>query len=306
MECKAITIDDKAIFETYLKINEYHNSEYNFTTLFAWQEAYKIKYTILHNCLCIFGEDQGEEYAYFPLGEKHDVSKALCCIFKYFKEKDRVFRLISLSEKMLCFLREKKLEEQFDILPQRGFFDYIYKREKLVTFSGKKLNAKRNHLNYFYNNYKYEFMDITNENEAACQEKLSDLIFSRSLDSQAEFIATMKILKNRETIGLIGKVLYVQGEIVGIILGQYHHGMALIEIAKADIDYRGASVALFQLFLKDNLTDCEEVNLMEDLGLEGLRKVKLSYKPEYLIEKFSLIAKPDLLIDESELCHTLE
>ena len=291
MELKNITIEDSELFKKYLNINKYYNSEYNFTTLFAWQEAYKIRHTIIHDCLCIFGEDSGREYSYFPLGEKQNVEKALCFIRQYFRDNNKTFLLISLSEQMLASIVEENLTEQFKILPQRGFYDYVYEAEKLITFSGKKLNAKRNHLNYFYNNYEYQFVDLTKENESACEEKFRQLIFDRSLDSSSEFLATMKILKNRDKMDLIGKVLYVDGKIIGIILGQYHHGMALIEIAKADIDYRGASVALFQLFLKDNLTDCKEVNLMEDLGIEGLRKVKLSYKPAYLIEKFSLEEK---------------
>jgi hypothetical protein len=75
--------------------------------------------------------------------------------------------------------------------------------------------------------------------------------------------------------------------LAGVIIAQNHHGTALIHIAKADVEIRGASVALFAYFLRENLTECEYVNFMEDMGIEGLRQMKESYYPEFLIEKFS-------------------
>lgn len=286
---KPISIEDKEIFDKHLSINRYNNSEYSFTTLFTWQEAYNLRYDIINNCLCVFGGEKNKEYCYFPLGEKQYVADAFSEIYDYFKISKQKFRLISVSEEMLSFFETEK--DNFEIIPQRGFWDYVYNIENFTTLKGKKLHGKRNHFNYFINNYKYDLVGITPDNEDICIKKLEDWISERSLEPKAEFLATTKALKYRDELALIGKLLYVENEIVGIILGQYHHDIALISIAKSDVSYRGASVALFNLFLKDNLTDCSEVNLMEDLGIDGLRNVKLSYNPSYMVEKYFLKAR---------------
>jgi hypothetical protein len=40
------------------------------------------------------------------------------------------------------------------------------------------------------------------------------------------------------------------------------------------------------LFVKNEFADLTWVNREEDMGLEGLRRAKLSYNPAYLIEKY--------------------
>ena len=39
-------------------------------------------------------------------------------------------------------------------------------------------------------------------------------------------------------------------------------------------------------FVKNDLKDVRYINREEDMGLEGLRKAKLSYYPAYLIDKY--------------------
>ena len=287
-EFKQFTIQDRAVFLEYLSINNYTNSEYNFNTLYAWQDSYNLKYAIIEDCLCITGSHKGRPYAYFPIGEKENVARALDALGGWFKALGSPFVIISLSRKMIETIEEIGLNFAYTLEPKRSFFDYIYMRESLVTLSGKKLHGQRNHFNYFEKNYTYDFAAITPENETECLEKLKSFIFGRSEDSAEEFAATKKLMLNRDELGLVGRCLIIDGSIAGVILGEEHAGKALIQIAKADIAYRGASVALFKLFLEENFTECEKVNFMEDLGLEGLRKFKLSYNPVYLHEKFTL------------------
>ncbi|MDR2939819.1 MAG: phosphatidylglycerol lysyltransferase domain-containing protein [Clostridiales bacterium] len=280
---KSIEIDDKDIFQKYYDINKDVSSEYDFATLFAWEEMYATQYAEVNNCLCVRNMDG---YMY-PIGKKADVKPALIKLKEDAASINRKFKLISITERMLGELKEFNIcDNKFDVISRRDLFDYIYLRENLATLSGKKLHGQKNHYNFFVKNNGYEFVDIDGTNENGCIEKLKGLIFERSLNPEKELFATLKVLKYRGQLGFISKCLIVNGEIVGIIMAEKQHGTMLIQIAKSDVKYRGAAVALFKLFCESYFTECEYVNFMEDMGIEGLRKMKLSYSPVKMVEKY--------------------
>jgi len=288
---KKVTMDDKEIINQYLDINKFKNSEYNFTTIMAWQFVYETHYTITDDCMILKGFEDNRAYFYFPLGKPENIKSALHSLMKHCEALDIPLSLINASAEMLDILVDIGMRDLFDLDCRRDAADYVYKREKLVTLSGKKLHGKKNHLNFFNNNYESELVPIDDSNIEACEELLKIEITERSTRPFEELNSTFMALRYRDEFGLIGRALFADGNLAGVILAERHHEFALIQIAKANISYRGASVALFQKFLADNLTDCEYVNFMEDLGLEGLRRAKLSYDPEYLVEKCILHLK---------------
>jgi len=65
----------------------------------------------------------------------------------------------------------------------------------------------------------------------------------------------------------------------------------MLNIEKANGEINGLYTYLRQLLIKDIFSDFKYVNAEEDIGSEGLRKSKLSYKPLYLFEKFNIEEK---------------
>jgi len=288
---KKVTMDDKDLINQYLDINKFKNSEYNFTTIMAWQFVYETHYAITNGCMILKGFEDDRAYFYFPLGKPENIKFALLSLMEHCMALDIPLSLINASAEMLDILKDIGLFGMFDMDCRRNSDDYIYKREKLVTLSGKKLHGKKNHLNFFNNNYESRLVPIDESNIEACEELLKIEIAERSTRPFEELNSTFMALRYRDEFGLTARALFADDELAGVILAERHHGVALIQIAKANIAYRGASVALFQKFLAQNFEDCEYVNFMEDLGLEGLRRAKLSYDPEYLVEKCILHLK---------------
>ena len=60
---------------------------------------------------------------------------------------------------------------------------------------------------------------------------------------------------------------------------------AVIHFEKGDTSHVGIYARINQLFVHDHLQGTEYVNRQEDMGLEGLRKAKLSYHPDLMQEK---------------------
>ena len=282
---KNIEASEYGLFKKHIDINKFLNSEYSFSTFFCWQHASRMDYTIIENCICVRGDWQGESYYYFPLGEKNDIQRAIIKLMDYCKSNGKQFILMNMSGQMIEYFEEFGLDKYFIKEARREFFDYVYKREKLITLSGKKLHGKRNHFNYFVANYDYSLEDITPENEDGCREMLKRSIEGRSEDVDGEISITMNAFDNRDEINLISGALMANGKVAGVILTEDFYDMPVIQIAKADTGVRGAPVALFKLFFEKKLTS-EYVNFMDDMGIEGLRQAKMSYAPDFFIEKY--------------------
>ena len=288
---KKVTFNDKETISHYLSINKFKNSEYNFTTIMAWQFVYETSYTIEHDCLLLRGMSDGKAYFYFPLGKRENVRSALQSLIDHCREASLPLALINVSSEMLAILEYADMLDLFEREDRRDAADYIYRHDKLVTLSGKKLHGKKNHLNYFNNTYDSKLVPIDESNIEVCEKMLKLEITERSTRPCEELNATFMALRYRDALGLVGRALFADGNLVGVILAECHHDTALLQIAKANIEYRGASVALFQMFLATHCDQCEYVNFMEDLGIEGLRRAKLSYDPDHLIEKSILHLK---------------
>ena len=81
--------------------------------------------------------------------------------------------------------------------------------------------------------------------------------------------------------------MYVDDEIVAFTVGEERSpDTALIHIEKADINYKGAFAAVNCEFANMLAPKYKFLNREEDMGIEGLRKAKLSYKPEFFTDKY--------------------
>ena len=288
---KKVTMDDKDLINRYLSINMFKNSEYNFTTIMAWQFVYETAFTVEQDCLLLQGHSDNRTYFYFPQGERDKVKQALHSLIEHCNALGLPFSLVNVSCAMISILEDIGMLDLFEREERRDTADYIYRHDKLVTLSGKKLHGKKNHLNFFNNNYNSRLEPIDETNIHVCEKMLKQEIAERSTRPYEELNATFMALRYRDELGLVARAMFADDELAGVILAERHHDIALIQIAKANIAYRGASVALFQKFLSEHFIDCEYVNFMEDLGIEGLRRAKLSYDPDHLVEKSILHLK---------------
>ena len=75
-------------------------------------------------------------------------------------------------------------------------------------------------------------------------------------------------------------VLIVDEKIIGFTLGEITpSNVGIVHIEKADVQYNGSYTKLMNMFAKTVLKDTKLINRQEDMGDEGLRQSKLSYRP---------------------------
>jgi len=98
------------------------------------------------------------------------------------------------------------------------------------------------------------------------------------------------ILTNFEKLDFKGGVLYANGEICAFTVSeQLTKDMAVIHIEKANTDFNGAFAAINQMNLENTWSHLKYVNREEDLGIEGLKKAKKSYRPCRMIDKYKAV-----------------
>ena len=102
-----------------------------------------------------------------------------------------------------------------------------------------------------------------------------------------EMIGIRKQITNYDKLGITGTVIRVDGNVrafcYGIPLNRDYYDV-LIE--KGDREFPGIYRVLRQESTKLNVTGEKYINFEEDVGVEGLRRLKESYCPEFMIEKY--------------------
>lgn len=174
------------------------------------------------------------------------------------------------------------------------WMEYLYDIDKFIGFPGKKMEKKRNHLNFF----KREFAGC--EIKAIGSDDIADIIaftakFAAEHDDSPlrryEIKQTLDVLHDFGLYPFDGIVVRDGGKVIGYAFGERIGDTLLVHVEKGDIEYRGVYQALaseFCAMMKARYPELRYVNREEDMGFDDLRKSKLSYHPTLLIRKHLL------------------
>ena len=287
--CK-ISTKDIVRFNKYREKDPSNASESSFTTFFIWDNYYNLECSENGEFFFLRFNIKNKEPSYFfPIGNGN-IKKAIDELSEYAASKGEklCFRLVSKENKEKLI---KLFGDRFSVKESRDSFDYVYLTEKMISLSGKKLHSKRNHLNYFLENYSFTYEKVTEKNLLdECAQKAYELIMAKEKNKNPFELGAMKsYFENYFDFNQTGAVIKVDGEIAAMSFGEkISEDTALIQIELADENYRGAYQAINKLFCENEWNSFTYVNREEDMGIEGLKKAKMSYQPVFLVEKYYL------------------
>ena len=229
----------------------------------------------------------------FPIGNS-EPTEAIEYLIDYSKSKGECLKFVNVTKEFKDFL-EEKFPDRFDFVENRAFADYIYSVDDLINLSGKKYHKKRNHLSNFKKRYNYAFEQITSANLHECFEMYEVWLKNKNAENDEnydEYSAIKRAFDNFEKLGFVGGALRVDGKIEAFTMGEALTSETFCtHIEKANTDIVGSYAAINNEFAKNCLATFKYVNREEDMGIEGLRKAKLSYYPAILLEKDKAILK---------------
>lgn len=302
MECeiKTIELEDYKKLDYYYKLRRPESADSNLLDLYLWGNCYPTWYFVNDKGLMwVAQSEDGQYYSTVPCCREEDLKECFLETQRYFNE--------VLHKKMTMYVVDKAAvdildlpEEEYVVIPDRTYFDYIYDAEKLRTFSGKKYHKKKNHLNAFKREYegRYQFKFLDANNKTEILEFLEKWKDTKKDSEEHEFIDSeavgIKYLLDNEAVFdfKIGGV-YIDGKLEAFTIGNYYseEDMVYIPVEKANPEIRGLYPYICSQFLIEAFPDAGKENREDDMGLEGLRKSKLSYNPIYMIEKYTIIQK---------------
>lgn len=286
LKFKKTEIEDIEVFKKYIGFSGELSCESAFVNLLIWQSAYNNMWAEEDGQL-IIKSGKGEDSSYrLPFGD--DFIKGIQLIREYSGEKYPDF-WAQEGKRLDNF--KAHFGDKYVFEENRDAFDYIYLRSDLADLSGKKYHSKRNHISAFSKKHDWVFKPITPDNTAdvkLCAEKW----YKENADKEDKYLRCEKrgiytILDNMELLGVRGGAIYVGGDVVAFTLGSCISDEIFdIHIEKALPDYAEGYTVINREFAR-TLTEYKYINREDDMGLEGLRRAKLSYKPSILLKKYA-------------------
>ncbi len=299
MRLKALTLKDKNLFRKYLNLEKHALAVYAFENIYIWKKFFDIRWAVIDDSLCVFFRDAIGCFLYLPpLARK--VNPAVI---------EQVFRVMSVENKNPSLAHIENIEERDVALYQSLSYevkerscDYLCRRTDLAFLKGEAFKHKRAASNHFTKHYCYEYFPYADRFAEDClslheywkkqrmQDHMDPLYRGMLEDSGLSF---KSFLDNYAHFNCVGRIVKVDGRVCGFSFGYPLNSQTfciLFEIT--DLSIKGLAQFIFRQFCSE-LKDYTYINIMDDSGLENLKKVKLSYRPIKLIPSYTARKKHD-------------
>lgn len=294
IEFRPVRLEDRATIERFTMSSDITNCDLSFANMFCWQEVYHSAWAIVDGFLVIrFHIDGGDRLGYMqPVGEG-DCARIIPALREDAHAHGQRLRIIGLTDRGREMIRQMHIG-QFAFESDRALEDYVYAADDLRNLPGRRYQPKRNHINRFmaeYPDYRYE--ELTPDRFDECMQLERE--WRRNHEGHtselcAEQRAMQRAFAHFAELGMTGGCIYVGERMVAFTYGSAVNDHTFdTHVEKADTDYDGAFTVINCLFARHLPERFTLINREEDLGIEGLRRAKLSYHPAVIQHKFTAI-----------------
>ena len=297
-----MTIAARSALEPYYHQYGEGSCQHSFVSSFCMSGKYGDQVCVLDGFLYTLrsGLCSATERVYlFPLGERNRedaFGRAVENVLLDAREHGCRLRFETVTESAAEFLL-RLFPGRFLIEENRDCAEYLYTYEKLALLPGHGMASKRHDISTFERQYagRYEVRRIRTEEQVEeirpFQAWWKEMKMARQEDVQLalEDGAIRRGLDHFFELGLSGILVYIDGRLSGYAYGApLSDGCYDVMIEKGDRSVPD----IYKILNRDLVRLCcggtAWINREEDLGVEGLRRAKLSYKPDRLIRKFSV------------------
>ncbi|MCI8496802.1 MAG: DUF2156 domain-containing protein [Clostridiales bacterium] len=197
---------------------------------------------------------------------------------------------------------QSQLEEiypgKFEFTPYRFGDDYVYESSSLIELKGRKLHGKRNHIARFMDNNSWSFEELDESNLDDCRDMMQQWLEANQdsgTDYSDEVLAIGDAFDHFFELEFSGGLIRVDGNVVAFTMGEpLNDDTFVLHFEKAFSHIQGAYPMINREYAARKLSGYRYINREEDMGLEGLRRAKMSYQPAFLVEKSFAVWRDEL------------
>ncbi len=288
-----IDLGMKPYFDGLLTLQAPLASEYTFTNIFIWRHLYRFRACSLDGALCIKGVDRsGVEFLMIVAKDTGAYVDTVQRISDRYRRESGTVRLFRVEERFV-----EPLKRTFPAMTtedDRDNSDYVYLSSDLIDLKGRKYDGKRNHIKRFRERYTYDYAPITDALRDECVELTEVWHKTKGSDGiEADITATREAITNFGPLGLTGGVIRIDGKVRAFSIAERLNAeTAVIHIEKYDPSYEGLAQVMNQQLCSQACSAFKYINREQDMGIQGLRRSKLSYNPAFLLNKYKIIIGP--------------
>lgn len=275
-------------------------SDFNFTSMWAWDIEQKIRiFEISNNLVVRFNDYLTGEPFYSFLGDT-DPNGTTDYLLKLSADEGLEPKL-----KMVPACSIKNLDtDNFLVTEDLNHFDYVYDLKEVTDAVGKKFARHRQCINSFDRMYasqnpsaveahtltlKEMRRDIAIVNEQWKANKIQRTGEAWDTDSDRDAQALERMLEDTHN-RLFTTCLFYKNQPIGYTVNELlNNEYAIGHFTKADTRYGGVIQFLMKKTFESMLLAGKKLlNGQQDLGVEGLRFSKQSFRPNHYIKKYSV------------------
>jgi hypothetical protein len=275
-----ITVEMRSVLHPRFALLEEGISEFTFANLYLFRDRHSYRIAQVGEDLVVItgsdGDAVDERFFMLPFG---------------LPETDILERLFT-DHACMKAATEKQAEAlarmSYSVSEDRDNFDYLYLREELEKLQGRNYHKKKNLVNAFIRDHSYEGRPLLPEHVPDALSVLEEWKKGRPEGDEGDYKAAKEALEMAEELVLCGGIYYADGRPAGFSLGEEIGGGTtwVTHFEKAVSGYRGLYQFINMSFASILPEKYKYVNREQDLGNEGLRRSKLSYKPCAFVKKF--------------------
>ncbi len=298
LDFKKVDLSDKNILIPFFRKYGGSSCQYSIYLMTGLSMKYGDEYAIVDDVLFIHRSNLDNENTRVylaPIGDfKGDPGHYIDMLFSDAKLHESKLSFSLVNEEFKNIL-EETYPDVYSFKKNRDYSEYVYLKEDLSVLSGRALAPKRNRVRAFYSTYSgnVKIEDINNNNISDVYQFQKQWIEDRFKEGYDEMLdreneAIKFYLAHYNELEFKGIVVYIKGTVVG-----YAAGVSLNEECMDEVIEKGRKdiTGIYQLLCNEFALICcngyKYINREEDLGVEGLRRAKESYKPYRMIDKYS-------------------
>lgn len=296
---KSVTKQDAGKLRKYYKACQYGLCEYSVGTKLMWRQTLHPAWAEIAGCLVVRNTIDGQTVFDYPVaGPEGDEDAALEAIEAYCLEQG-VAPVISVVPecKAARLLARYPYVRVSDI---RTWRDYVYYREDLQLFAGRRYSGQRNHIKKFHTQWPdAEFRPLTAADGAVIaqfwQDYEAEFPKGNNAKARSELALAKKMLRMLDKSFFLGGGMFDGEKLIALSLAERCGDTLIIHIEKALYSYTGVYPTLVQAFAGAYGDGCQWINREDDAADRGLRTSKLQYGPAKLAPKYRFEPQNELL-----------